>query len=356
MKKFILIFVISFLSVEIEVFAQGNTILVYPGDVNNDGIVNGFDYLSIGFKANLFGQRRINSSASFQPQQAFIWLDDSTNVGENAAYADCNGDGIVANNDVELIDFNLGLMRANAQPTSFSQFNTNAVPLYFEGIPSLAEANDTFQFEIHLGNDNFPVQNFHGIAFSIDYDTTKVKLYIDSFNDLILPNSPKIHSNIGFVQPNKNNIYYSFFESATPTNISSYVGKISAMIKGRAIFEENVGLYIRPETPIVIDIKDIYLANSTSTILPIYNQQQKIYILNKAPSIYPNPVSDILYLNNINCSEYSIFDIHGKFHFSSYLNKTDYIKSIDLNQLPQGLFIIKMKVNDHYLYHKIIKK
>jgi len=351
--KYSIIILLSILSSGL--FAQSN-IVVYPGDSNNDGVVNGLDYLSLGFKAYVTGIQRNSSSVFFQPQQSVIWSDDSTRIGKNATYADCNGDGIVDLSDLDVIDLNVGQSRTNANPVSFSAYSLQAPPLNFRDINSFVNASDTISFEIDLGSDDVPLTNFHGIAFSLNYDTSFIKVYFDSYASNILPNIPVIHSNSGFVTPNKNNIYFSLFQRAHLGIAEGFDGKISAVIKGRIIFEENVGLYMRPETPIIIDFRDIFLLDNQNRVAAIYPENKSFYIQKTLNSIFPNPTSKSLTLYNINCETINIFNTSGGICFSQNVNKNDIFKTIDLGELPQGMYLMQLKTEGKIFYHKIVKK
>ncbi len=77
-------------------FGPANTSLtVYPGDANNDGTVDVRDVLPLGLYYGKSGPSRAGASLSWGAQTvAFGWSPDA------AAYADCNGDGVVNAADV----------------------------------------------------------------------------------------------------------------------------------------------------------------------------------------------------------------------------------------------------------------
>ncbi len=87
--------------------------LVYPGDANNDGMVDARDILPIGFYFGLSGPVRRNASLTWSPQSLTgLWPQPY----ESACYADCDGDGTVDAHDVQAIIQNWG--RRKGQPTS----------------------------------------------------------------------------------------------------------------------------------------------------------------------------------------------------------------------------------------------
>jgi len=77
-------------------------VTVWPGDNNNDGVVNQADVLPLGLYWNKTGPARANASTAWAPQLAAPW------TPENATYADANGDGVVNQADILPIGLNWG--------------------------------------------------------------------------------------------------------------------------------------------------------------------------------------------------------------------------------------------------------
>ncbi len=92
---------------------------VYPGDCNNDGVVNEIDVLPLGVFfgsagpiRNIFGEGSI-----FGPKQAIPWDDP------RITYADANGDGTVTESDLLTITQNWGGMHNQGRPTLGAHFD-----------------------------------------------------------------------------------------------------------------------------------------------------------------------------------------------------------------------------------------
>jgi len=79
--------------------------------------------------------------------------------------------------------------------------------------------------------------------------------------------------------------------------------------------------------------------------------------LSKTPvsvKIYPNPVSNILYINGTEPNtQVSIADISG--HTVALINVTGASCSYNISKLPSGIYLIKLKENGRYKTHKIVK-
>jgi len=71
---------------------------VFPGDANNDGVVNEMDVLPIGVYWGISGETRRGNPDLWTRQAAKSW------IPARAAYADCNGDGVVDGNDLAQVE------------------------------------------------------------------------------------------------------------------------------------------------------------------------------------------------------------------------------------------------------------
>ena len=80
---------------------------VYPGDTDNNGVVNANDILPIGSYFLNEGSERDSTSFFWRPQQSLFWDIPAE------TYADANGDGIIDENDVIGIGVNWGNTHTN---------------------------------------------------------------------------------------------------------------------------------------------------------------------------------------------------------------------------------------------------
>ncbi len=90
-----------------------STLTVYPGDANNDGIVDVRDILPLGLYYGQTGPTRAGASLNWGAQTVAVgWSPDA------AAYADCNGDGTVNASDVTGIIQNWGSSTTSSRARS----------------------------------------------------------------------------------------------------------------------------------------------------------------------------------------------------------------------------------------------
>ncbi|MBD3183722.1 choice-of-anchor D domain-containing protein, partial [Candidatus Poribacteria bacterium] len=130
-------------------------ICVYPGDTNNDGIVNQADVLPLGLNWHTTGPAREPQSMSWECHYVDMW--DPV----NAAYADANGSGQVDQADVLPIGINWHQthdsspdMMLDAVVSSSNGLSIIADPLHDPG--------EAFWVDIQVGSEADPVDNLFG--------------------------------------------------------------------------------------------------------------------------------------------------------------------------------------------------
>ena len=147
-----------------KVIGSAPGIVVWPGDTNNDGIVNQADVLPLGLYWIQTGPPRVNGSCNWFGQPATPWSILA------ATSADANGGGIVDQADVLCIGINWGkthtatvLSKANAALPEFQ--NAFQGPNLDISINGDTDPGQIFSIEI-LAND---VTNLFGLSFEFVY-------------------------------------------------------------------------------------------------------------------------------------------------------------------------------------------
>ena len=103
---------------------------VWPGDTDNNGIVDTLDILPIGIYFRSTGNARENISYNWTANEfPALWEDEA------AAPADCNGDGIVNISDVLAIGLNMGklhqvTLNSQSQPIDLEPYKGNFQEIY----------------------------------------------------------------------------------------------------------------------------------------------------------------------------------------------------------------------------------
>ena len=141
---------------------------VWPGDTNNDGIVDVGDLLPIGLAMGGTGTPRLTGDAgSWSAQYGEDWDEDIN--GLNLKHIDANGDQIISSLDTQVVMENMGLQhRLRTEHLDFAPFEVN-----FRG-PLQAEPGDLISLEIIAGNSNVVIIDLPGFRIPFVYDNTIV--------------------------------------------------------------------------------------------------------------------------------------------------------------------------------------
>ncbi|MDP5169061.1 MAG: T9SS type A sorting domain-containing protein [Bacteroidia bacterium] len=152
-------------------FQQGNNpvaglLAVWPGDANDDLIADNVDLLAVGLAYGTTGPARNNGNNIWQAQLSAPWLQSLPSVG-NFQHPDCNGDGIINDDDTLAITLNYGLIHLkNGEEDSVG------IPLIAAFSQDSTAAGQAIELHISLGTDAIPADMAYGLAFRIELDTT----------------------------------------------------------------------------------------------------------------------------------------------------------------------------------------
>jgi hypothetical protein len=147
-----------------------NTDCVWPGDANHDSIVDNSDLLPIGLHYAQTGPPRASVSNLWQDYVSTNWGTLQVN-GEDIKHADCNGDGLIDNNDTLAVNLNFSSTHAilinNPDIERLTDPEISLIPSV-----NVYNAGDWVEIEVHTGTSILPVNDLYGLAFNIYYDAS----------------------------------------------------------------------------------------------------------------------------------------------------------------------------------------
>lgn len=146
---------------------------VWPGDVNNDLVVDNLDMLLIGYGTQATGSLRDSISTLFIAHSSIDWSGSYGN-GVNLKHGDSNGDGTILMEDTMAIIQNYGLthpaFNGGSHPFPLAGFGSE---LYLD-LPAALIPGNSYSIPIVYGDSLNNNNELYGIAFSILYDSTIV--------------------------------------------------------------------------------------------------------------------------------------------------------------------------------------
>ena len=156
---------------------------VWPGDINNNGIVNAVDVLYFSLANGAEGPARSDRGLDWRAQNLDSLWGQSFPDGINYAFADCNGDGKVDLIDQLIISINQHETHGVFRGEEFSEgLPGTAPPLQLDlrtannGLPVVA--GSTVEIPLILGTEDLPVADYSGLAFHILIDTAGLGLEV----------------------------------------------------------------------------------------------------------------------------------------------------------------------------------
>ena len=251
------------------VFTGSAQLLLWPGDINDNGIVNGKDVLRWGYANGATGPARLlGNGNSWNPIN--VGLPWSRNFpGEtNFSYGDCDGSGEIDLDDVRgPITKHFGETHGILQP-DYCPVGTedNAPQLQLVADKATYSKGARIDLEIRLGTEDIPTVDFYGITFQLKYN-----------RDLIRPGAVTYTpAENGWYDPSGTSSYTFFQNQANSGDIELAVtrtnqegmdgygvlGHLSLILRG------NIDIVLPGALNVEIDL--VQMINSDMEIIPVY--------------------------------------------------------------------------------------
>lgn len=160
---------------------------VFPGDANNNGEVDHYDILYIGYAYGTVGPARVNASAAFAEQPVAAPWQESFPAGPNYSFADANGSGLIEWGDLSTVFTHYGNQHGVVEPPVLPAGVPGLDPQLEIGpapIGAFYTAGSRIELPLVLGSLQMPVSSFHGIAFSATYDAALIQ---DAYFEITAP-------------------------------------------------------------------------------------------------------------------------------------------------------------------------
>ncbi|MCI5081707.1 MAG: T9SS type A sorting domain-containing protein [Saprospiraceae bacterium] len=337
---------------------------VWPGDVNNNGIVNSVDLLYYGIAYGSSGPERSSVNTDWAPQTVpNPWAGMFPN-GINYAYADCDGDGLVDETDLEdAIEENFGLTHGVQLPDNFTNGEVGINP-QIRLIPDATVVGEgaIISIDLQIDDSNMPIDNFYGMALKIGYtpellagdDGPDFDLIENSWFDPNNEDSESIYEDgdgsgqaeLGITRTNQQSVTVS----------PDALGQFSIVIEDIIVGLEVDTFKIWIDSVLFIDPLLTATATATDTAIVIVAKDGKVTANQEIPHLqpvrlYPNPVMDgQLFLKTDEPLEnIQLFDELGRAFSLSAQRQTTGTYRVMLPDLPPGFYVLGIQTK--YQWH-----
>ncbi len=339
---------------------------VWPGDANLTYQVDNYDLLPIGLYYNQTGAARTFTSNAWQANAGVNWGITQGLWGGDIKHIDCNGDGIINNDDTLAINQNYSFTHAKNGGAITHPVIQNIPDINLSSTITNCNAGDWVDIDINLGTSASQVTNFYGMAFSILYDASFAE---PSTMKITYPNSWINANSLNLTKTDESSgIVYGALTKTNQLNSSGYgtVAKLRLQTNSQLTQTSVMNFYIN--NIYVIDSSGTnqlfnYGPNIAITVDPITTNVFEITNENVV-NVYPNPFFDktqIHYLLNkkgnvqieiLNALGQKIKTIQsgmqqpGKYKFDFNAKE---------NGLDAGVYFIKLNIGDKIITKKIIE-
>jgi hypothetical protein len=339
---------------------------VWPGDCDSSMQVDVYDILPVGLNYNKTyspSQLLHNISGIGLPWEAYPalpWPETQGN-GANLKHADADGNGTIDYSDFFYVELNYSLFHAIPDPFANRLNATSDISIISD--KSVYIPGDTVKLTVVVGSSANPLFKIGGAGFEISIPSTLVKNGSLSFNidkTWIGPDN----SCLFLERINPGGIVVSGAVVRTDGDGASDfgpVGRIQFVIDSSYNGNSSVNIpfvsnraYDPNETPIVLN----QISCNIQVSLPVSLSEPTDFPVR----IYPNPVSNNLYINFTNeATEQNaiiqIFDLAGRLEFKTEKTLSEGSQTIEINtlDLESGPYIIQFILNGKNYIGKFIK-
>ena len=347
---------------------------VWPGDLNNDHVVNVLDILPIGYFYLFTGPARdlycSPNCNQWSGQPAQIWGSNISAHNSSAyeTFADANGDGVINLGDAADIQFNLGSIHA-LKPKSNGPTNARSVypPLTAYSATTQIDSTQlpyTLNVSVNLGSPAMPVDYVLGIAFDLLFDADCVDTNSLTTNSVTYSNLFGTYQTdyirvADFTQKAEGKISFGITRFGVPPingNGDSILNVSFKLVNGC-----NGGYFHIIPNILGCDSADggpILLSNVGDSIRVIATGPSAInnVEITSRIKIFPNPANDLLTIyspNNIS-SVITLYDVNGQIILTQ--NFIGVMQNIDISPLASGVYIINVRNSSETITQKIIKE
>jgi len=339
---------------------------LWAGDVNNNGIVNEVDVLYWGWANGATGASRPDASTDWEAQNLpAAWSQDFSN-GLNYAYADCDGNGMIEEDDFDVIEDNFGLQHGTLSPDGFQNGEEGqAIKLRLETDNNVVGLGSIVQIRLSIDNAIGSNSKFYGMALKMsytadvlqgddapDFDLTENNwLYAgdDAVIETIIGDNDNETAGLAITRTNQQSVAIEEGEigsfSVVMEDIILYSQDTFILtVDSILLFDDNFSsIAVVPDTLEIIVARDPKEVTAQQKIIPISYQ------------LYPNPTSDkVSLIAAVELSDLVLVDQLGRTFPLIYERIGLGQYQIDLPQLPKGIYWIKARTRKTNYHFKIL--
>ena len=323
---------------------------IYPGDVNNDERVSTHDYMLAAKAVSV--DTLLESPRNFISE---VWKSYDGNdrsqmfaTGVNYKHGDCNGDGKVDENDLDVV------MNNFAKKTDYyNPFTAIDCPPYQgSGELELSIPSELTSMSAGTGTSTLVIRDFEGIfaiTYSLVYDSDIFEKGLAIYS--ILPS--QLFDAGGYRMYNTDILGEEVYVSATTSGQNSSIPEANPIFRLNLKEDINVSsTEVRLTDIMVMDFdENFYCLDDVVYEIDFTDISSTTELAEDTSiSIFPNPTSqDITLTSDTQMTSYALYSLEGKLIKSNNLNATE--QRIELG-LDEGVYILQVQLEDGKVWNE----
>lgn len=324
---------------------------VWPGDTDNNGLVDHFDLLNIGLAFGEQGYPRPDATFTWKAQFGTLWDISTPNTEVDYRHIDTDGNGTINVLDTLALALNYGLFNDSWNgEDGFTQrenlpeaARSASTPIYVDTYP--VEEGAMPVFDIVLGDDENMDNTVYGLAFSIDYDPLAIvpgSIHISFDNSWIGQEEQDLLTFYRVdAQDHKIHVAMTRTDGVDITG-SGPVAQLLITIEDVIFRSEEYDIPIAIENARIITSKEeaVPVAGRSSTITVSSTTSTLDAILDRQIKVYPVPARDAVYLltPQLRMEQIELYDLEGR-RLRQWRGIQD---RLSLTGLPQGTYALRL--------------
>ncbi len=336
-----------------------STLSVWPGDCDNNLVVNNIDFLYLGMIYHETGPVRQGAVTDFIAQPCAQWsltLPISSSGPINAKHIDCDGNGIVDSMDASAIYKNYSKRHVfRTKPPSTGLFSHDYLCL--APLRNSIAPGDPAEYEIRIGGLTPPVDYVYGIAFTIQFDPLLVdtgRISFDYTSSIL--GSPGFDM-MSFRQNDfTSGLIHLALVRKDRVNYFNPGGSLGIL----KLYTHNgitapVQLQTNPKSVMSIEatghINNWHTCSTDILIDPSLTSVDRLES-NQSIHVYPNPAKNIIRIESTNRKilKVGIYSLSGKKILGSSLSQEKI--SLSLKDIAPGIYFMELQLDGHLTQYK----
>lgn len=313
---------------------------VLPGDTDDNAQVDHRDLLNLGLLHGETGPARINPSTEFVTQIATRWP-GNLNSGVNYAQVDANGDGVIDDNDLSLVEAYYS-QEADGNFEFAPTVSSPAGPVLGLSFDGMIDAGQEASMTVSLGDGSNANAVGYGLAFTLLFDPSQVDMstvavdFSNSFlgNDLLT---------LAEVNPRANGILEVALSRKDQINTTTPGGEVMKVTFTTipAANNDNYNL-------VVSSFPNAFLRADQSSA-PINGGSGEVEVMGSSAintpawaaeaTVFPNPTTDRVHIQGLTITAPLVYTVYNR--WGQMIKQEPYTgQDISLEGLPVGMYVL----------------